>query len=255
MDPDFASLPADQLNPNAAVFVPIGSIEIHGPSLPTATDTFIAMAFARKFAQKVEGLALPPVFVGVCPNTNRFTGTVSVTHAGFMAYIKGLCLSLIHQGVREIILVNIHGGNDAPLKIVVEEIFSEAGHPIYYLNPYTIKKEQFDPLFFDGVDNSYKEAALLLASLQILGLDEIRSSLPEIEEDQQVSRPEELNTLRRQGYVGFAYDQEAQHIAGRKNVDLEVGLKYIDQVTEAIPELIASLSKHVKRYGKLDRGK
>ncbi len=254
MNHDFASLSSDQANPDVPMFVPVGSIEIHGPILPTGTDTFIAMAFAQKFAQKVGGLAFPPVFVGVCPNTNRFKGTVSVTHSGFITYIKDLCLSLIHQGIRKIILVNIHSGNDAALKIVVEEIFTKLSHPIYYFNPYIFKREQLDPLLFDGQDNSYKEAALLAASLQVLNHGEIRFGSTNDDEDHLISRPDEMNLLRKYGSVGFTYYEEAQHIAARKNVNLTAGLEYIERVTESIPELITSLSKHIERCASLDKG-
>jgi creatinine amidohydrolase/Fe(II)-dependent formamide hydrolase-like protein len=252
---DISTLSANQLNLNVALFIPIGSIEVHGPTLPIGTDTYIAMAFAQKFAEKVEGVTFPPIFVGLCPNTNHFKGTVSVTHASFVTYIAELCKSLVSQGVREIILVNIHNGNDAALKIVVESVFDENGYPLYYLNPYTCEKEQLDLLFFNGLDNSYKEAALLFASLQILGLDEVQLNLLELIEDQQSSRPGELNILRKYGYVGFAYEQEAQHIAGRKNVNVNLGLQYIDTVTETIPDILASLSKHMERSKKTDKRK
>ena len=130
----------------------------------------------------------------------------------------------------------------------------ECDLPVYYINPYTFLKNELDPELFDGKDNSYKEAALLAASLQILNLGEIKLSSTNLGEDLIVSRPDELNLLRKYGDVGFTYYEEAQHIAARNNVNRTAGLEYIELVTESIPELISGLSKHIERCASLTKG-
>ncbi|MBN1427083.1 MAG: creatininase family protein [Anaerolineae bacterium] len=254
MNHDFAYLSSHQIRTDVPLFVPVGAVEAHGPTLPIGTDTLIAMAFAHRFAQKVQGLVLPPVFVGVCPNTNRFRGSMHVTHASFVAYVRDLCVSLMLQGFRAIVLVNIHNGNDAALKVVVEEIFIEFSHPVYYINPYVCRSSQLDRSLLNGLDNSHKEATLLAAALEVLGLSEVGLGLPSVEADQLVERPAELEILRRYGTVGFAYTEEAQHIAARKSVDVLTGLKYIEGVTELVPELISNLDTHIKRCRSLKEG-
>jgi creatinine amidohydrolase len=76
-------LPSNKIDFDSPVFLPVGSIEIHGSTLPLGTDSIIAMAFALKAAEKVHGMTLPPVYFGICPNTGRFRQTISVTHEGF----------------------------------------------------------------------------------------------------------------------------------------------------------------------------
>ncbi len=252
MNTNYLSLTSDKVNTSDIVFIPVGSVEVHGPSLPLGTDTFIAMAFAKKFAEKVKGTTLPPVSYGICPNTNRFKGTISVTHEALISYLTDICNSLKDNNFRNIIIINIHKGNDTAIKLLVEQFFIETRFPIYYINPYAFAKEELDQKLFTDKDNSYKEASLLIASLKILGLDK-SVSYKNAKKDNRTSLPQEINTLREYGTVGYAYYKEAEHIGVRKDVDSELGLKYINHAAEKVPELINSLKKHFSHINRLNK--
>ena len=252
MCPDYLTFSTSELNNNAPLFIPVGSVEVHGPALPFGTDTFIAMAFAEKFARKVEGVTFPPIIFGICPNTQRFKKTISVTHEGFIGYLFDICSSLIARGFKKIVIVNIHNGNDAALTVFVEKVFDEYGVPVYYINPYTFMRDELDPKLFHGKDNSYKETSLLRASLKILGIEESEIHVNNADKDTEVTRPEELNILRKYGYVGFSYSEEAQHVGVRKDVDMEKGLTYIQSAAEKIPELMEKFHIHFVRCNKLN---
>ena len=248
---NYLSFSSNRLDFNAPLFIPVGSVEIHGNALPLGTDTFIAMAFAEKFADKVGGIIIPPIYFGICPSTGRFRETISVTHEGFILYLKNILRGLIENKFKRIVIINIHDGNHAAIKSVVESTFMEKEYPVYYINPYNFMKDELDQKLFNGKDNSYKEACLLFASLKVLGLKESKMNIDKANRDSNVNRPEELNILRRYGWVGFTYYKEEQHVGVRKDVDVSLGLQYLESAANKIPELMENLNKHVKRLNML----
>ena len=50
---------AAQLKANPLVILPAGSVEQHGPHLPTGTDTFAANVISAAVAERMDGLVLP----------------------------------------------------------------------------------------------------------------------------------------------------------------------------------------------------
>src|ERR1700681_758029 len=62
---------AEQLKKNPLVILPAGSVEQHGPHLPTGTDIFAANVIAHAVAERMDGLVLPGGPLGVTPLQDR----------------------------------------------------------------------------------------------------------------------------------------------------------------------------------------
>ncbi|MBX5467383.1 MAG: creatininase family protein [Firmicutes bacterium] len=92
-------------------WIPIGSFEQHGPHLPLATDTLIAIALAEALADRFGGVLAPPVTVGCSQEHRRFPGTLSVPAALLAAWVQALVEGVAACGARWVALVNGHGGN------------------------------------------------------------------------------------------------------------------------------------------------
>lgn len=97
--------------------VAVGSLEQHGPNLAMSVDTAIADALARRMAQAhyPKLVLLPPVTYGVSYHHMAFRGSLTLRPQTLDAIVSDLAASLAHHGVRTLILVNGHGGNQALL--------------------------------------------------------------------------------------------------------------------------------------------
>jgi mycofactocin system creatininase family protein len=92
------------------VLVPVGSCEQHGPHLPLATDTIIAMALCERVAARLpHTLVAPPLAVTASGEHAGFAGTLSIgTEVTTQVIIE---LARSSDWARGLVLVNGHGGN------------------------------------------------------------------------------------------------------------------------------------------------
>jgi len=111
---------------NAAVILPIASIEQHGPHLPVMTDTRlgheIALRAARRASPTRPTVVAPPVWSGLSEHHMAFGGTLSISHATFRALIADLVACLVRLRFRDILIANSHGGNENAMRQIIDEL-------------------------------------------------------------------------------------------------------------------------------------
>jgi creatinine amidohydrolase len=115
----------------AMVVLPTGSIEQHGPHLPLVVDTMvvthIARAAGKQAASRVPLVVAPTMHFGVSHHHLAFAGTMSLTSHLYVESVKELIRCLYRNGVRKVMLVNGHGGNQHPNGTVVQALVNEEG--------------------------------------------------------------------------------------------------------------------------------
>lgn len=116
-----------QLARSPLVLLPAGSVEQHGPHLPTGTDTFAAQIIAHAVAERMDGLVLPGGPLGVTPMHAPFAGTITLTPDTYMRLVTETCASMARHGARRLLIINWHEGNSAPLAIAAEALHREHG--------------------------------------------------------------------------------------------------------------------------------
>jgi creatinine amidohydrolase len=92
--------------------LPVGNTEAHGPHLPVATDTVIAIEMARRTAVRLKqrglnALIAPPITFCVSELGTAFPGTVSLPPDTAVALVRDVCVSLSKQ-FRAVALVNVN---------------------------------------------------------------------------------------------------------------------------------------------------
>jgi creatinine amidohydrolase len=105
------------------VIVVSGSIEQHGPHLPTGTDTFLGYEIARRAARQF-GKALVAPVIRPCLSEHHmgFPGSLTLSWETYNEVLYDYCESLCNYGFMDIILASSHGGNNAVMTAVTPDI-------------------------------------------------------------------------------------------------------------------------------------
>jgi creatinine amidohydrolase/Fe(II)-dependent formamide hydrolase-like protein len=106
-----------------AAILPTGSTEQHNEHLAMIQDTASAVLVAQQAALQLypRVTVATPVAVGISPYWMERPGTLTLRPETFLAMVYDICESLRHHGIKNILIVNGHGGNDQPLKSHVPE--------------------------------------------------------------------------------------------------------------------------------------
>jgi creatinine amidohydrolase/Fe(II)-dependent formamide hydrolase-like protein/7-cyano-7-deazaguanine synthase in queuosine biosynthesis len=109
--------------------LPVGSIEQHGPHLPLDTDAFDADYLAHRVAEACSDpkpLVLPNIPYGVSYHHAEFPGTVSISNDTLASLIHDIGMSVAHNGIRKLVVINGHGGNSPALNHAAQMINRDA---------------------------------------------------------------------------------------------------------------------------------
>ncbi len=92
--------------------VGVGSIEQHGPHLPTMTDARISDALAELVARKLGGaLQARTIETGLSDHHLAFAGTISLKPETLRLILRDYTASLVRHGFKRILFIPMHGGN------------------------------------------------------------------------------------------------------------------------------------------------
>ena len=109
--------------------LPCGAIEQHGPHLPLDLDYFDVVHLARKVAEACQDpkpFVLPPLPYGVSYHHSDFKGTVCVTNNALSALVYDIGMSLAHNGIKKLVILNGHGDNAPTLNYAAQMINRDA---------------------------------------------------------------------------------------------------------------------------------
>ena len=101
------------------VLLPWGATEPHNQHLPYGTDCILSHAIALDAARQaneqhqVNCMVLPPVFMGAQnPGQRELTFCIHSRYETQKAILTDIVASLHHQGIRKMVIINGHGGNN-----------------------------------------------------------------------------------------------------------------------------------------------
>lgn len=136
---------AAQFKRHPLVILPCGSVEQHGPHLPTGTDTFAANEIAHAVAERMDGVVMPATPLGVTPMHMPFEGTITLTPDTFIRVVTEACASTAQHGAKYLMILNWHEGNIPSLAIAAEDLHRTHGMTVLTVQACYVAAEMYGP--------------------------------------------------------------------------------------------------------------
>jgi creatinine amidohydrolase len=115
------------LKKNPLVIMPAGSVEQHGPHLPTGTDIYASNVIGHAVAERMDALVLPGGPLGVTPMHMPFEGTITLSPETYQRVVVETCESTAKHGAKRLLILNWHEGNIPSLALASEKLHREVG--------------------------------------------------------------------------------------------------------------------------------
>ena len=116
--------------------IPIGVIEKHGQHLPLGTDVFTAREICRRATEKEYCIIYPFYFMGQIFEAQQQPGTIAYSPELLHQLLDETCKEISRNGIKKIILVNGHGGNNAWLQYFCQvQLATPRDYAVYTVNP------------------------------------------------------------------------------------------------------------------------
>jgi creatinine amidohydrolase len=115
----------DAVDQAAIVLIPLGSTELEGLHLPLGVDTIVAEGVAARLTEEEGVLVGPALPIGYSKWFNPFPGTISLEHETLTRVLRDYCTAMIRHGVRRLVFLNSHRGNNSCVEVVAQSLILE----------------------------------------------------------------------------------------------------------------------------------
>ena len=116
--------------------IPIGVVEKHGPHLPMGTDMLDAREVALRAVKKEYSIVFPPYYFSQIFEAKHQPGTLAYSERLMWDLLQETVDEIARNGIKKIILVNGHGGNNSFLPFFCQsQLARRRDYAVYLFQP------------------------------------------------------------------------------------------------------------------------
>jgi len=116
--------------------IPLGVIEKHGPHLPLGTDLIDVRATVLRAAQKEYSIIFPEYYFSQIFEAKHQPGTIAYSDRLLWDMLQATCDEISRNGIKKIILVSGHGGNNSFLPYFCQaQLATRKDYAVYLYQP------------------------------------------------------------------------------------------------------------------------
>ncbi|MGQ9610579.1 MAG: creatininase family protein [bacterium] len=160
--------------------LPLGVIEKHGNHLPLGTDLFTGMKISCKAAEIEPAIVFPEYYFTQIHEAKHQPGCIAIRGRIMWDLLENICDEIARNGLRKIIFVNSHGGNNSFLRYFVQMMLEKQKKYIIYSHqawgfeqPFSQKWEQVRQTKEDGHAGEEETSIMSYLMPELLKMDDL----------------------------------------------------------------------------------
>lgn len=221
--------------------LPIGATEAHNLHLPEGQDILHTTYVARRccetaWEQCQSVICLPTLPFGVDCNQMAYPLAIHVSQANLDAMLRDIIGSLRKHGIRKIVLMNGHGGNN--FDAFIRQIQADMDVFVFLCDWWTVGADKYDEIFTKPDDHAgqMETSVAMVLYPQLVEPDVAGNGK---------ARPFRFEALR-SGWIrtsrDFAKLNNHCGVGDPAGASAEQGLKYLDLVCRRVSDFLAELA-------------
>jgi creatinine amidohydrolase len=116
--------------------LPLSCIERHGHHLPLGTDMYIGRELCRRAAELEPAVVFPDHIFTQILEARHVPGTIAIEPELIIRLLENVCREIARNGLKKIVLVNAHGGNDNLIHYFAQiQLASPRDYVVYVAQP------------------------------------------------------------------------------------------------------------------------
>ena len=224
----------------ATAIIPAGILEKHGPHLPLSTDLILAREISSRAAQLEYTIVYPEFYFGQIFEAKHQPGTIAYSPELVWKMLEETCEELSRNGIKKIIIVNGHGGNN--------NLFA------YFCQTQLAQRKDYSVVFFQPDDSEVDKSIEEMRTTDYGGhADEVETSMvyairPELVHSERASSQSGRDQARLKlpyAYTGiWWYASFPNHYAGDgSSPQREIGELSLNSRAKQLSELIKAFKE------------
>jgi len=222
--------------------LPVGAIEPHNLHLPEGQDFLHTGYVAKKSCQwaweKCQSvICLPTIPFGVDCNLMDFPLAIHVSQTTLDAMVKDIIASLRHFGIRKIVIVNGHGGNN--FDPLIRQLQCDLDVHIFLCDWWKVGFDKYSEIFEKPDDHAgeFETSVALAIFPDLVELDRAQIALPRAFRFEALKN-HWVKTSRR-----FSRLNDYCAVGDPSGASAEKGTRYLELVCQRIGEFLAELAQ------------
>lgn len=234
-------------HPYEVAVLPLGATEPHNLHLPYGTDMYEGTVIGERICeaahkQGAKVLLLPTMPYGTETNMNQFPLAMNVNPSTLFLLITDLVQSLVDSGIRKVVLLNSHGGNE--FKPLLRELYGKTEAHLFLCNWFRVlSSDDYFQIFEHMDDHAGEMETSLIMACQGHLVDKKEDGT--LNADQGAQRPMRFEALQ-EGWVGIT---RPWHLlttnsgSGYPHASTaEKGAQLLEKLTERLSKFLVELS-------------
>jgi creatinine amidohydrolase len=116
--------------------LPLSCIERHAHHLPLATDMLIARELCRRATELEPAVIYPDFIYTQILEARHYPGCIGIQPDVFLKLLDNVCSEIARNGLKKIVIVNAHGGNDSLIHFLTQiQLAIPRNYVVYVAEP------------------------------------------------------------------------------------------------------------------------